>query len=34
MEAVGVKEMFSRSADWPEGGVIFGSVVRDRDSDA
>ena len=33
MEATGVREMFERSESWQEGGVVFDSVVRDRDSD-
>ena len=33
MEAAGVKKMFARSTVWPEGGAVFGGVVRDRDSD-
>lgn len=33
MEAAGVKRMFERSRQWAEGGVVYGGVVRDRDSD-
>ena len=33
MESVGAKKMFLRSETWVEGGVVYGGVVRDRDSD-
>ena len=30
---MGARQMFERSEEWAEGGVIYGGVVRDRDSD-
>ena len=32
-KATVVREMFKRSRSWPEGGVVFDRIVRDRDSD-
>ena len=33
MKAAAAKECFEQSTQWPEGGVIYGTIIRDRDSD-